>query len=176
MTRDGQGLELGDADAKAVEALDFLREEWLAFGKRFQPFMEAADREERCALLPTLAANLALSMNSAEGRALGEKYLARAKALEAKASPREKAWIAATSAWIAADEDKSLEIHEKMTAEWPRDMLAAKLGQLHAFNPDTATFDPVLGLKVRPTIEKSTTFSAVRPERLIARFAGKPGF
>jgi tetratricopeptide (TPR) repeat protein len=134
VTQDGQGLDLGNADAAAVEALDFLREEWLAFGKRFQPFMDAADREERCALLPTLAANLVLSMNSAEGRALGTKYLARARTLEAAASPRETAWIAATEAWIAGDGDKSLEIHEKIVAEWPRDMLAAKLGQLHAFN------------------------------------------
>lgn len=134
MVTDGQGLELGDADTAAVEALDFLREEWLAFGKRFQPFMDAADREERCALLPTLAANLVLSMNSAEGHALAAKYLARAKQLEAKASPRERSWIAATTAWAAGDADKSLAIHEKMVAEWPRDMLAAKLGQLHAFN------------------------------------------
>jgi carbonic anhydrase len=49
-------------------------------------------------------------------------------------------------------------------------------GQLYAFNPDTSSFDPVLGLTVRPTIERSTTFSAVRPERLIATFAGKPAF
>jgi carbonic anhydrase len=50
-------------------------------------------------------------------------------------------------------------------------------GQLHAFNPDTAAFDPVLGLTVRPTIDKSTSFSAVRPERLIATFAGRrPSF
>ena len=49
-------------------------------------------------------------------------------------------------------------------------------GQLYAFNPDTAAFEPVKGLQVRPTIDKSTAFSAVRPERLIARFAGKPAF
>ena len=49
-------------------------------------------------------------------------------------------------------------------------------GQLYAFNPETATFDKVLGLDVRPTIDKSTAFSAVRPERLIATFASKPSF
>ncbi len=134
MARDGQGLEVGNADASAIEALDFLREEWLVFGKRFQPFMEAADREERCALLPTLAANLVLSMNSVEGRVLGERYLKRARKLEKDASPRERAWIAATEAWIAGDTDKSLDLHEKMVTEWPRDLLAGKLGQLHAFN------------------------------------------
>jgi carbonic anhydrase len=49
-------------------------------------------------------------------------------------------------------------------------------GQLYAFNPETSTFDPVMGLDVRPTIDKSTAFSAVRPERVIAKFAGKPTF
>jgi carbonic anhydrase len=49
-------------------------------------------------------------------------------------------------------------------------------GQLYAFNPDTAVFDPVRGVQVRPTIDKSTAFSTVRPERLIAQFAGKPAF
>jgi carbonic anhydrase len=49
-------------------------------------------------------------------------------------------------------------------------------GQLYAFNPDTAAFDPVQGLEARPTIDKSTAFSAVRPDRLIATFASKPAF
>ncbi len=49
-------------------------------------------------------------------------------------------------------------------------------GQLYAFNPETACFDAVVGIAVRPTIDKSTSFSAVRPERLIATFAKKPGF
>jgi carbonic anhydrase len=49
-------------------------------------------------------------------------------------------------------------------------------GQLYAFNSDASTFDPVVGLKVRPTIDRTTAFSAVRPERLIAVAAGKPAF
>jgi len=134
LARDAQGLEIGNASAEAIEALDFLREEWLAFGKRFDRFMTAVDKEERCALLPTLAANLVLSMNSAEGRTLGERYLTRARALAKDATPRELAWIEATEAWIAQRGDKALSLHEKMVAEWPRDLLAVKLGQLHAFN------------------------------------------
>jgi len=49
-------------------------------------------------------------------------------------TPREKAWIEATDAWLAGDDDRSLAIHEKLIAEWPRDLLAGKLGQLLAFN------------------------------------------
>jgi tetratricopeptide (TPR) repeat protein len=132
--RDGQGLEVANADANAIEALDFLREEWLAFGKRFDRFTAAADREERCALLPVMAANLVLSMNSAEGRALGARYLARAQSMSKGVGPRERAWLDATQAWIDGDGNRGLAIHEKLVAEWPRDLLAGKLGQLHAFN------------------------------------------
>ena len=142
MLKDGQGLEVANADANAIEALDFLREEWLVFGKRFDRFMAAADAEENCALLPVLAANLVLSMNSVEGRALGAKYLARAQAMTQTVAraigPRERAWLDATQAWVDGDTDKSLAIHEKMVAEWPRDLLAGKLGQLHAFNQGDA--------------------------------------
>ena len=135
MARDGQGLEVSNADAGAIVALDFLREEWLGFGNRLAEFVSAADKEERCALLPTMAANLVLSMNSPDGHALGLRYLARAKTLAGTtANPRERAWIAATEAWAAGDTDRSLVLHEQMAAEFPRDLLAIKLGQLHAFN------------------------------------------
>jgi tetratricopeptide (TPR) repeat protein len=132
--RDGQRLEVANADVGAIEALDFLREEWLVFGKRLDRFIASADKEETCALLPVLAANLVLSMNSHEGRDLAAKYMARARAMARDATPREQAWIAATDAWLAGEGDKSLAIHEKIVAEWPRDLLAGKLGQLHAFN------------------------------------------
>ena len=132
--RDGQGLEVANADANAIEALDFLREEWLVFGKHLDRFVTAADTEEKCALLPVMAANLVLSMNSAEGRALGQRHLARAMTMTRSIGPREQAWIDATQAWVDGDSDRTLALHEKMVAQWPRDLLAGKLGQLHAFN------------------------------------------
>ena len=134
MARDGQGLEVSNAGAEAIASLDFLREEWLAFGNRLAGFLAAADKEASCALLPVMAANLVLSMNSSEGRQAARKYLARARTLASDANAREKAWLAATEAWIEGDIDRCLGIHEDMATEWPRDLLAGKVGQLHAFN------------------------------------------
>jgi tetratricopeptide (TPR) repeat protein len=127
-------LEVGNADQKAIEALDFVSAEWLAFGNGFGRFMAAVDEEERCLLLPVTAANLVLSMSSAEGHALGRRYLARARTMAGNANPRERAWMAATEAWLAGDLDKSFALHEKLLAEWPRDLLSGKVAQLHAFN------------------------------------------
>ena len=133
MARDGQGLELSNADAEAVAALDFVREEWLAFGNRLADFVTAADKEEKCLLLPLVAANLVLSMNSAEGYEAAKRHLARAKATASGANARERAWLAATEAWIAGETPVAQKILEELVAQWPRDLLAAKIGQLHAF-------------------------------------------
>jgi tetratricopeptide (TPR) repeat protein len=135
VARDSQGLEVSNANAEAVAALDFLREEWLVFGNRLVEFIASADKEQNCALLPVMAANLTLSMNSREGQDLAKHYLARAKTMAgAGANDRERAWFATTEAWVAGETDRCLKIHQEMAAEWPRDLLAAKLGQLHAFN------------------------------------------
>ncbi|MFI5002296.1 MAG: carbonic anhydrase [Reyranellales bacterium] len=50
-------------------------------------------------------------------------------------------------------------------------------GQLYAFNPANAAFDPVLGVSVAPTVVRGTALSAIKPERLVAAVAGKkPAF
>src|SRR5476649_2348447 len=135
VARDGQGLDVSNADAAAIGALDFLRDEWLTFGNRLAEFVATSEKEERAALLPLMSASLMLSMNSADGQAGAERLLVRAQTLSKNgANDRERAWLATTAAWAAGDTDQCLAIHEKMAAEWPRDLLAIKLGQLHAFN------------------------------------------
>lgn len=130
--KDGQGLEVSNADEAAVAAIDFLTAQWLAFGDRLPEFVASAEREERCALVPVLAASLLLTVNSAEAYALARRHWARAQALSGDATPREAAWLAATQAWFANQRDRAQAIHEDMAREWPRDLLAAKVGQLHA--------------------------------------------
>jgi tetratricopeptide (TPR) repeat protein len=129
--KDGQGLDVANADAGAIEALDFLREEWLALGTRFGRFMAAADQPGTCALLPVMAANIALSSNSRDGHGAAASCLARARTMP-NSGAREQAWIQATDAWLAGDRDRSLALHEKLLTQWPRDVLAGRVGQLLA--------------------------------------------
>ena len=140
VARDGQGLDVSNADAAAIGALDFLREEWLGFGNRLGEFVATAEKEERAALLPLMAASLTLSMNSADGQAMAERHLARARELaKAGLNDRERGWLEAVASWTAGDADKSLEAFDRIVETWPRDLLAVKLGQLHAFNRGDAT-------------------------------------
>lgn len=150
MARDGQGLELSNAGAEAVAALDFVREEWLAFGNRLAEFIAIADKEEKCLLLPLIAANLMLSMNSAEGFEAAGRYVARAKAMSSGANARELAWLAATEAWIAGEIPAAQKIFEDMVGQWPRDLLAAKIGQLHAFGQGDAEGILRIGERIVP--------------------------
>lgn len=134
MARDGQGLELGNADEGAVAALDFVTQEWLGFGKRFADFIAAADREEKCLMLPLVAASLVLTMYSPEGQEAAKRYLLRAQQMTPGAGTRERAWLGAIEFWVEGDTDRSLQQFRRIVAEWPRDLLAGKLAQLLAFN------------------------------------------
>ncbi|MCA0248676.1 MAG: carbonic anhydrase [Proteobacteria bacterium] len=46
-------------------------------------------------------------------------------------------------------------------------------GQLYAFHPDTATFEPVHGIQLEPAVTRDTRLSALRPERFVAALTGK---
>jgi carbonic anhydrase len=46
-------------------------------------------------------------------------------------------------------------------------------GQLYAFNPHTALFDPVIGLDVVATVRKETRLAAIKPERLLLTLANR---
>jgi len=50
-------------------------------------------------------------------------------------------------------------------------------GQLHAFNPASAAFEPVLDTQLGGAFTKGTALSAIDPERFVAVVAGrKPAF
>ena len=50
-------------------------------------------------------------------------------------------------------------------------------GQLDAFNPAAAAFEPVLGASVEATVARGTALSSISPERFVAAVAGKtPAF
>jgi tetratricopeptide (TPR) repeat protein len=132
--RDGQGLEVSNADANAIGFIDLLRDEWLAFGKRLPDVVAAADREERCGFLPLVSANLLLTVNSPAAFDMATRQFKRAQKLASDANPRERAWLAATEAAFARDKARAQQIHEQIVAEWPRDLVSAKMGQIHAID------------------------------------------
>ncbi len=132
--RDAQGLEVSNADTAAIGAIDLLRDEWLGFGKRLPEVVDAAEHEQRCALLPLVSANLLLTVNSPAAFEIAVRQFERAKRLARDLNPRERAWLAATEAAFARDKAAAQKHHEGIVAEWPRDLISAKVGQIHAID------------------------------------------
>lgn len=131
--RDGQGLGVANAGAETIAAIDLLRDEWLAFGKRLPEVVAAADGEQSCALLPLMSANLLLTVNSPTAHGMATRQFEKAKKL-ATADARETAWRTATEAAFACDKQAAQKIHEELLAEWPRDLTSAKVAQIHAID------------------------------------------
>ena len=46
-------------------------------------------------------------------------------------------------------------------------------GQLHAFDPASARFEPVLGVESEATVRRGTALSSIMPDRFVAAVAGK---
>jgi carbonic anhydrase len=46
-------------------------------------------------------------------------------------------------------------------------------GQLHAFNPAMAAFEPVVGVTLEPAVTRGTALPAIAPGRFVAALAGK---
>ena len=114
--RDGQGLEVANASAETIAAIDLLREEWLAFGKRLPEAVAAADREQGCALLPLMSANLLLTVNSPAALEIATRQAAKGRKL-AGSDRREQGWLAATEAAFAHDKRTAQKLLEDLLAE-----------------------------------------------------------
>jgi tetratricopeptide (TPR) repeat protein len=150
VARDGQGLDVSNAGAEAIEALDLLRDEWLAFGKRLPDVVAAAEKEERCALLLLTSANLLLTVNSPAAFDVAKRQFTQAKKLAARANAREQAWLAATEAWFAGDRERAQKLHADIVSEWPRDLVSAKVGQIHAIDRGDAEGILRVGERILP--------------------------
>ena len=77
---------------------------------------------------------------------------------------------------VAIDKTAGIETAEREVCEKQRAAPRGSEGQLYAFDPIAATFKPVLGVDVAPTVAKGTSLSAIKPERLIAAAGKKPSF
>src|SRR5690606_32839621 len=61
-------------------------------------------------------------------------FIERAQAGAARATERERRFIAAVAAWVAGDLPRAIALHEEQARAHPRDLASLKLGQYHLFN------------------------------------------
>lgn len=134
MLRDAEGHPVSTDSADAVAAIDRFAAEVLSHGKHAAAILDGVAADPGCALAQAYAGALYLFLQTAEGHAKAAPFLARAQALVGTATPRERAVVAALAAWGRGDRAAALAGHDQAARSWPRDLLQAKLAQIHQLN------------------------------------------
>lgn len=134
MLTDSQGLPVANADTATIRALDHVLGQWLGYGKDFAPFMMTAQRATDVPLVQLQMAALNITMDETVAHQAAGAQLSLAAARAGDMTAREQAWLKAMSAWHSGALDTAAAGFEEMAVAWPRDLFAAKLGQLLFFN------------------------------------------
>ncbi len=126
------------AQPRDLEAYQHYIHQLLGYGPDLRDLFEAADANPDCPLLQANAAALHLAFEASEGWSLAETYLGameRAIAGAKTALPEnEKSFCRAVQAWAAKNWPQALVLFSDAAKAEPRDIVALKWGQYHAFN------------------------------------------
>lgn len=135
MPTDRYGLAVTTAAPALADAVGAFAEEVLSHGQRAAAILEAAERDPQAPLAQALAAALYLFLQTTEGVQRARPWLARARAAARHAAnEREVLLIEAFDAWSAGQPEQALARHVEIARRWPRDLLNAKLAQVHQLN------------------------------------------
>jgi hypothetical protein len=130
MKSDRNGYALSTDSDEAMEALDRFTTDFLAARSEAAAIGTVADAHPDCALAQAYAAAMALySQSGTEIERTAAPLLARASALRAGATARESLLIDALLAWSRNDLPTAIALHERLAADWPRDLVAAKIAE-----------------------------------------------
>lgn len=132
MLHDRAGLTVSTRRFEVVEAIDRFVDELLSHGQQAAVILEAAELDPDAPLAQACAAALYLFLQTREGVQRARPWLARAHAAAARgANERERHLLAALDAWAAGQPQRALVQHLEVARRWPRDLLNAKLAQIH---------------------------------------------
>jgi tetratricopeptide (TPR) repeat protein len=129
---DRAGLAVTTQQHGVVEAIDRFVDELLSHGQRAAVVLDAAERDPDATLAQACAAGLYLFLQTSEGVQRAQPWLARARVAAGRgATERERHLLAALEAWAAGQPQAALVHHLEIARRWPRDLLNAKLAQIH---------------------------------------------
>lgn len=122
-----------DGDA-AVAAIDDFVGGFLSYEIRAANVLGAANAEPDNCLVNTYAGILWMLLEAPDAAERAAKYLARAEAASAEATPREQHNVAFLARWAANDIPAALKIGNAILEAFPRDLVILKLLQYLNFN------------------------------------------
>jgi hypothetical protein len=122
---------MGEATLRAVD--DFV-EGFLAYETRAEGIVAAADAAPQCCLANVYAGLLWMFLEAPDAAARAAPYLAAAERGQAGATLREQLNVALLRAWIADDLHGAIAVCERITDDFPRDLVVVKVQQYFEFN------------------------------------------
>ncbi|MEJ8855679.1 tetratricopeptide repeat protein [Variovorax robiniae] len=132
MHTDSLGNPLSLSDAASVRAVDDFVMGFISCEARAVNVLSVA--QDTSPIVQAYCAALHMFAESRDAVANARPFVARAQSGVARATPREKRFIAAVAAWVAGDIAQAIRLHEEQAHEFPRDLASLKLGQYHCFN------------------------------------------
>ncbi len=131
MLLDRFGLQVATREPATIAALDRFADQVLSHGKEANAILVGVEADPYCALAQAYAGALFLFLQTAEGRTRSRPYLDRARAAARHGTERERLVVAALEAWWQGDVAGALVRHVEVCRRYPRDLLNAKLAQVH---------------------------------------------
>ncbi len=118
-------------------------EGFLGYTPRILEVLHAAEHDASL-MAQACAAALCMFSEAPTGPPAARKHLQRALAAGLPCTDRERLFAAAIHCWVEGDISGAMRAHDVLAKQHPRDLVAIKLGQYHAFN--CGEFEAMLGL------------------------------
>lgn len=170
MLRDARGLPVSNADPAALAVIDDFSARLLRLDQGLEAILPAAERWPDVPMIRLLAAEFFLYGQTAEALREARRHLDAIEPRLPAAHDRERRLHAALGLWAANDNLRAVAACEALLAEWPRDLVTAKvaeflyyvLGQQH------------LGARFRATLAGIEPANAADPDFLgVSAFAAE---
>jgi hypothetical protein len=134
MQRDYLGNPVGGECGRTLRAIDDFIEGYLAYETRAERILAAADAEPESCLANVYAGLLWMLLEAPEGAQRAHRYLAAAEQAAPSATHREQLNTALLRAWVEGDPAQCLRLCDRISDEFPRDLVVLKTHQYLEFN------------------------------------------
>ncbi len=138
MFKDVRGLEFTASSQEAVDAFDATIDEFLASGRDAAALLKHVNEADPEMVMGQCVRGYFMRLPQQAHLIQGSnEAFATAKALSAKANPREKLHVAALESWVAGDLRKTAAIWEQILVDYPHDILALRIAHtIHFYMGD----------------------------------------
>lgn len=155
MLTDAQGLPVTTERPETIEAVDRFVQSFLGYGTDFQPILDAADADPACVVAQAHAAALMLFGETGDSAEKAKPFIRRGIETAKAVTERERLYLWTISTWAAGDYGMSLMAHKALSQKYPRDLAAAKIGQVRAFSLGDSASILSIGETVLPANEEN---------------------